>query len=86
MRKQRIILKHQADVTRMRRQTRQVAITQVNGTGCWPQKTGDQPKCRCLAAARCAEQRNKLAFGDMQRQVLQHFCRAVMGGNAGKGQ
>ncbi len=77
MRKQRVRLEHRVDVAPVRRQLRDVRAAQQDASQTGKLEAAHHIERGGLAAARGTEQAEKLARGNVQRQVVHHIGRAV---------
>ena len=81
VRKQRIALEHQAGVALPWRQRGDVALAQAHAARRRLDEAGDDPQGRGLAAAGRAEQDQKLAIADVDRNVIDRLEVAVAFGD-----
>jgi hypothetical protein len=70
MREQHVALEHQVDRPPIRRHRRQIDTVEQDVAGVRPLEAGDQPQQRRLAATRRPEQRKKLAFINVEGQMI----------------
>lgn len=74
--KERIALKHHADLAALDRQARDIVVAECNGAaGIGRFEAGDDTQRGGLAATGRAEQHDRLAGGDRQIDRLEHACR-----------
>ena len=70
MRKQRIALKHHADIAVLHPQIRNIAIVEMDFAGGRIFQSGDHPQRRRLAATGWTQQRDQLSGSDIQIDIL----------------
>src|SRR5207244_3571401 len=74
---QRVVLKHESDVSIRRRHTPQVAAVEGDPSNGGLDQTGDRPQDRALATATRPEQRDHLAAVDTERDVIDRSFGAI---------
>jgi hypothetical protein len=73
-----ITLKHERDITIPRRKMIHRLAVDNNATRGWLLEPGDQPENRRLPATRGPQEYAKLAFGDLEGNVIQDVIRAKL--------
>ena len=77
-------LEHEADVPRPRRDVRDVLVVEPDAAGARLDQPREHPQGRRLAAARRPEQRDELAVGDVEVELVDGDRRAVALADAGR--